>query len=452
MEENMERDKIDFENQVLDRLAEKSHLFKDFFHKREIIFQEFSDFCRTSKFNHLCSTLDGSTLENFFNGVFSFDIIDEFLNDPDVEDIIINGLSPIYVHKTSEGLVKTGRHFSSAEELGLFVKKLFIFSDRKDVKKINNLELPQIKGRVNIVYSPFGPQLTITRAKEKPLSIITLIEKGTINTQIAAQLWLYIEGLGIKPANMIIAGGPGSGKTTLLNALFSFIPADQRIVVIEDTLELNTDLEGNYSRLESDDDISLADLVKNSLRMRLDRVVIGEVRGSEAKDLMTAMNIGKYCMGTLHASSGREAVIRLEHEPMNVPSILINLVDVLVIMNRYNLNNKIQRVVSEVVETAGMEKQIVLLSPLWGCDLSTLKFRQSQVTSSYRDKLAAVSGKSIREIIDELKQREDLLQLLTDKGIRENKEVSRIFQLYIKNPAALSDELGFPPKVRFTSA
>ncbi|MDD4899997.1 MAG: ATPase, T2SS/T4P/T4SS family [Candidatus Omnitrophica bacterium] len=442
----MERDKIEFENQVLDRLAEKSHLFKDFFHKREIIFQEFSDFCRTSKFNHLCGANDGSTLENFFNGVFSFDIIDEFLNDSDVEDIIINGLSPIYVHKTSEGLVKSSRHFSSAEELGLFVKKLFIFSDRKDVKKINNLELPQIKGRVNIVYSPFGPQLTITRAKEKPLSIITLIEKGTINAQIAAQLWLYIEGLGIKPANMIIAGGPGSGKTTLLNALFSFIPADQRIVVIEDTLELNTDLEGNFSRLESDDEISLADLVKNSLRMRMDRVVIGEVRGSEAKDLMTAMNIGKYCMGTLHASSGREAVIRLEHEPMNVPSILINLVDVFVIMNRYNLNNKIQRVVSEVVETAGMEKQIVLLSPLWACDLSTLKFRQSQVSSGYRDKLAAASGKSVPEIIGELKQREDLLQLLIDKGIRENKEVSRILQLYIKNPKSLSDELGFPPK------
>ncbi|MDD2752727.1 MAG: ATPase, T2SS/T4P/T4SS family [Candidatus Omnitrophica bacterium] len=447
----MEREKIEFENQVLDRLAEKSHLFKDFFHKREIIFQEFSNFCRTSKFNHLCEAVDGSTLETFFNGVFSFDIIDEFLNDPDVEDVIINGLSPIYVHKTSEGLVKTSKHFSSPEEIGLFIKKLFIFADRKDIKKINNLELPQIKGRVNIVYSPFGPQLTITRAKEKPLSIITLIEKGALNAQIAAQLWLYIEGLGIKPANMIIAGGPGSGKTTLLNALFSFVPTDQRIVVIEDTLELNTDMEDNYSRLESDDEISLADLVKNSLRMRMDRIVIGEVRGSEAKDLMTAMNIGKYCMGTLHASSSREAVIRLQNEPMNVPSMLVNLVDVFVIMNRYHLNNKIQRVISELVETSGMEKQIVLLSPLWSCDLAALKFRQSQVTSSYRDKLAQASGKSIPEIIDELKQREDLLQLLQDKGIREMKEVSRILQLYLKDPQALSDELGFPPKVRFTS-
>ncbi|MDD5596032.1 MAG: ATPase, T2SS/T4P/T4SS family, partial [Candidatus Omnitrophica bacterium] len=255
----------------------------------------------------------------------------------------------------------------------------------------------------------------------------------------------------IKPANMIIAGGPGAGKSTLLNALFSFIPADERVVVIEDTLELNTDLEGNYSRLESDDEINLADLVKNSLRMRMDRVVIGEVRGSEAKDLMTAMNIGKYCMGTLHASSGREAVIRLENEPMNVPSILINLVDVFIIMNRYNLNNKIQRVVAELVETTGMEKKIVLLSPLWTCDLATLEFRQSQVSSVYRDKLAQASGKSVKEIIEESKQREELIQLLLDKGIRDIKEVSRIFQLFIRNRPALFAEFGFPPKTPFTS-
>jgi flagellar protein FlaI len=304
------------------------------------------------------------------------------------------------------------------------------------------VELVEIKGRANIAYSPFGPQITVTRAKGKPLSIIELIENGALTPELAAQFWLYVEGLGVKPANIIISGGPGSGKTTFLNALLSFIPTNERIVVIEDTLELNTDTEENCSRLESDDETSLADLVKNSLRMRPDRIIVGEVRGKEAQDLMTAMNIGKYCMGTLHASTARETIIRLENEPMNVPSVLINLVDVFVIMRRYNLHNRIKRVVGEVVETAGMEQKIVLLSPLWSYDFASGRFQEPTVGSGYRDRLAQISGVSPKDIIEEIKLRAKFIAALQGKGIKDFSRVTEFCQKYTSNPNEAIKELG----------
>jgi flagellar protein FlaI len=224
--------------------------------------------------------------------------------------------------------------------------------------------------------------------------------------------------------------------------LLSFVPENERIVVIEDTLELNTDLEENYSRLESDEEITLADLVKNALRMRPDRIIVGEVRGKEAQDLMTAMNIGKYCMGTLHASTARETIIRLENEPMNVPEVLVNLVDVFVIMRRYNINDRIQRVVGELVETAGMERKMVLLSTLWAYDLGKAQFVESAVSSVYRDRLAHISGKSPKEIMEELKLRTSLLTKLVEKSVDDIKEVTKICRKYVIKPVEVFNELG----------
>jgi len=438
----MERERIAIENEILDRLAGKIFLLQDLAHKHEVIFQTFLEVYNSTSGPGLVSKLKNMDLDVLFNEFFSYGLIDEFLADPQVEDIMINHLSPIYVHKTNSGLVKTDKRFTSRAELDLLIKKLVIFSGRKDIKKINNIELVEVKGRGNIVYSPFGPQITITRAKEKPLSIIELVENGTLTPEIAAQFWFYVEGLGVKPANIIISGGPGAGKSTLLNALFSFIPVSDRIVVIEDTLELNTNLEENCSRLESDEDTSLLDLVKNSLRMRPDRIIVGEVRGQEAQDLMTAMNIGKYCMGTLHASTARETIIRLQNEPMNVPEVLVNLVDVFVVMRRYNINGKVSRVVGELVETAGMADKMILLSTLWTYDLGSNSFKESSVGSEYRDRLALVSGKTTVEIMEELKVRSGIIRMMMKKGIKEMKEVTEFFHKYIGNSREAAAALG----------
>ncbi|TRZ95273.1 CpaF family protein [bacterium] len=438
----MDKERMEIENEILDKLSGRIYLLQDLTHKHEVISQAFLEVYNTPRCQRFIKKSRGLELEKFFNEFLSYGIIEDFLADPTVEDIMINYLLPIYIHRTKVGMVKTDKKFDSREEIDLFIKKLIFFSGRRTINKINNVELSEIKGRVNIVYSPFGPQITITRAKEKPLSIVDLIKTGCLNAEIAAQFWIYVEGLGIKPANIVISGGPGAGKSTLLNALFSFIPSCDRIVVIEDTLELNTEFEENCSRLESDEETTLADLVKNSLRMRPDRVIVGEVRGREAQDLMTSMNIGKYCMGTLHASTARETIMRLQSEPMNISETLINLIDVFVIMRRYNTNGKIYRVVGELVETGGLEKKMVLLSTLWTYDLTQRTFAESAVSSIFRDKLAQISGVSARDIIKETKLRTNLIKILVERNINDTAELTKFFRKYVLDPNAAIGDLG----------
>lgn len=437
----MDKERIDIENEILDKLSGKIYLMQDLDAKKDVIFNVFLEVYNTLRCKNFVKKSKGLELESFFNEFFSYGLIEEFLADREVEDIMINSLSSMYIHKTREGMIKTNKRFSTKEELDLFIRKLVIFSGRQTIRKINNIMLSGIKGRVNIVYSPFGPQITITRAKKRPLSIVYLIKSGVLTPELAGQFWLYVEGLGIKPANIIISGGPASGKTTFLNALFSFIPATDRAVIIEDALELNTDYEKNISRLESTEELTMADLVKNSLRMRPDRIIVGEVRGREARDLMTAMNIGKFCMGTLHASTARETIMRLNNEPMNVPEVLINLVDVLVIMRRYNMEGRITRVVGEFVETAGMEKKTVLLSLLSSYDIASSRFQNFAVSSVYRDRLAQVSGRTPREILDEVKVRAAILQALLEKNIMDMDEISQFCCKYINDPQGVLKEL-----------
>jgi archaeal flagellar protein FlaI len=435
------KERIDIENEILDKLTGKSYLLLDATQKQDAIFQVFLKVFNSASCQKIVRKTEGLDAEKFFKEFLSYGIIEQFIANHDVEDIMINYLSPIFVHKTKEGLLRTDQRFSSKEELYLFIKKLVFFSGRREIKKINNVELLDGKGRANIIYSPFGPQITITRAKEHPLSIIEMVKSGALNAELAGQFWLYVEGLGIKPANIIISGGPGAGKTTLLNALFNFIPPTDRMIVIEDTLELNTDLIENCSRLESDDEVTLADLVKNSLRMRPDRIIVGEVRGREAQDLMTAMNIGKYCMGTLHASTTRETIIRMTSEPMNVPDQLLNLVDVFVIMHRVNSSNKIRRMVGELAETANMSGDKVLLSSLWSYDYSANRFKESAVSSVYRDRIAEISGRTSKEIMAEMANRIRFIKLLVEKNITGYAEVTKICCEYIENPQAAFEGL-----------
>ncbi len=367
--------------------------------------------------------------------------LQEFMENPAVEDIMINALNPVYVY-AQDGMVKTDKRFETHEELWDFARKLLLFSGKNALGPINDLHLPG-GARANITTSPFGLQITIRRFKQRPPSIIDLIEWGALDHYVAAQLWMYAEGMAVKPANILITGPPASGKTTLLNSLFSFFPAGQRTIVIEDTLELNTETEENCARLVTGDGTTLEELVKNSLRMRPDRLVVGEVRGAEAKDLMTAMNIGKFCLGTLHAGTSREAVTRLENEPMNVPTEMVPLIDVIIVISRFYYKGKLHRAVTEVSESAGIESGKVLLSNLYKYDYSTKTLAQISPSVVYRDRLAETAGITPKAVMNEIDTRARILAALQKKGIRSIGDISEFCKGYYENPDAALARLGY---------
>lgn len=434
---------LQLESQLVILLTGKIKLLQSRSEQLTLARQNLEKLLKQTEFSAAAQVINSETVtENFLQNFFSYGPCTELMHDNNVEDIIINNLKPIYVHHSQHGFVSTEYKFLTQLEIDVFVKKLVLFSGRSKVHKLMDLELPDLDGRANIAHSPFGPQITLTKIKSSPFSIIDLIRQGSLNYEAAAHLWLYTEGLNIRPANMLIVGGPGVGKTTLLNTLFNFIPASDHIVTIEDTLELNTSLNKSCSRLESDDDISLADLVKNSLRMHPERIIIGEVRGNEAQDMITACNVGKYCISTIHALSSREAIMRLQNKPMNVPEMLINLIDVIIVLKRYDVRSDVHRVINEISETGGMQGTKVLLSQLFKFDFTSKKFEKTSPSTTYRDRLAEQAGLHAKDIMHELAIRAHILKTLDEQNISSPELITDFCRAYSKDPIKMTNSLG----------
>lgn len=363
----------------------------------------------------------------------NFGIIEKYLRDESVEDIMINNIDSMFVYMTGRGYEKLGERVENKKELDMLVRKLKMYATTTvSNKRIFDVHLPS-GSRVNIVDSPLGADITIRNFKPNALSIIDLINAGELSYNLAGRLWLYTEGLKVRPANLLIGGMPASGKTTLLNAMFSFFRPEQRVVVIEETYELNTATQENTVRLETSPDLPMEELVKNSLRMRPDLIVIGEVRGEEAKDMLTAMNIGKIVMGTIHASTARDVVTRLQNAPMNIEANIIPLIDAIIVVSQLHEGGNVIRRITQVSEISGIETQ-VLLSDLYSYDYKTRKSSEVLPSITYRDTLAKLTGYTPTEIVIEEQRRGKILERINKLGVTDMRSINAFVRDYYQDP------------------
>ena len=402
---------------------------------------------RKALVSNVAKTVDPSLtddqVDEIYEDLYDIGVISRLISDDDIEDVMINNTSNIFISSSTKGSVKLDQRFEDREHLNRFVNKIKLYATNTEYNNnIYDIHMPN-GSRANVVTSPKGFDVTIRNFKSSTLSIIDLINSGFMDYEIASRLWLYVDGLKVRPANILIGGIPGAGKTTLLNAMFSFFRPEQRLVTIEETYELNTATQENCINLETSDTVPLGALVKASLRMKPDLIVIGEVRGSEANDMLTAMNIGKIAMGTIHASSARDIINRLEHTPMNVPMDIIPLIDVLIVVSvvRTGNANVPKRKITQISEISGIETN-VLLSDLYRFDYKTMRGSPILPSVTYRDTLSKLVGIAPPDLLAEEKVRAVMLEKLNNLGKRSISDISQMVRDYYFDPAGTLKKLG----------
>ncbi|WP_296883672.1 CpaF family protein [uncultured Methanobrevibacter sp.] len=386
-----------------------------------------------------------SLAHKLLRDIIGYGEIDPLIQDDNLEEIMINGIDkPVFVYHRKYGMMKTNITFSDEKELTDLIDSIARQINRRIDQESPILDGRLIDGsRINATIppvSPDGPSLTIRKFKKDPLTIIDLIKSKTISIELAAFLWLCIDGLGVKSANAIISGGTSSGKTTTLNALSSFINPKERIITIEDTLELQIPhehvirMETRPANVENKGELTMNDLVKNSLRQRPDRIIVGEVRADEAITLFTALNTGHSGFGTLHANDARETITRLTNEPMSVPEIMIQAIDFIIMQNRiYAPSGVSYRRISEVAEIVGIEEGVVQLNKIFQWNPETDKIDNVSISSKTLSQIATLSGRSINELHKEIEKREIVLKHMVKYNIRSVNDVKSILDLYYKD-------------------
>lgn len=379
--------------------------------------------------------------------------IDPLIQDDDLEEIMIIGINkPVFVYHRSYGMMKTNITFTNEQDLLDLIDTI-----ARQINRRIDQESPILDGRltdgsrINATIPPIsadGPSLTIRKFKKDPFTIVDLINSKTISVELAAFFWLCFDGLGVKSANAIISGGTSSGKTTTLNALSAFINPSERIITIEDTLELQIPhehvirMETRVANVENKGELTMNDLVKNSLRQRPDRIIVGEVRAEEAITLFTALNTGHSGFGTLHSNDARETITRLTNEPMSVPEIMIQAIDFIIMQNRiYTPSGKSFRRISEVAEVVGIEEGVVQLNKIFQWTPETDTIDNVSITSKTLSQIANLSGKSMNELYHEIEKREMVLSHMVRNNIRSVSEVNNILERYYKNPEEILNEI-----------
>lgn len=253
-----------------------------------------------------------------FHSIRQLGILQELIENPEITEIMVNGVSGIFIEKDGR-LEKLEISFDSKEKLRQVIWQITAGCNRvvNESSPIVDARLPD-GARVNVVLDPVainGPILTIRRFPPKPITMEQLLAMGALTKECRDQL----KGLVEAGCNILVSGGTGSGKTTFLNVLSGFIPETERVITIEDSAELQirnipnlVSLETRNANVEGCREITIRDLIKASLRMRPDRLIVGEVRGKEAVDMLQSVNVGHSAMTTVHANSVRDVVSRLE--------------------------------------------------------------------------------------------------------------------------------------------
>ena len=312
-----------------------------------------------------------------FNSIRRFDVLQSLMDDESVTEIMVNGMHNIFIEKDGR-LYDSKRAFSSKERLEDIIQQIAAGANRtvNTASPILDARLPD-GARVSVVLEPVavnGPILTIRRFPKNPISDAQLVETGSATMEVLDFMRLLVEA----KYNIIISGGTGSGKTTFLNILSGYIPHTERIITIEDSAELQlrgienlVSLETRNANTDGVKPISIRDLIKASLRMRPDRIVVGEVRGEEAIDMLQAMNVGMDgSLSTIHANSAKDALSRLTAMMLmntDIPLTAIRTqicsgVDIIVQLGR--LRDKSRRLL-EVIEVTGYKDDEIQTRPLF---------------------------------------------------------------------------------------
>ena len=326
--------------------------------------------------------------------------LEQFLADASVTEIMVNGINFIYVERHGI-LEQTEARFISDDHLRRVIDRIVSSVGRRVDEASPMVDARLADGsRVNVVIPPLsldGSILTIRKFAHDPFRVADLIALGTLTDQVASMLAAAVEG-GL---NILISGGTGTGKTTMLNVLSSFVPSDERIVTIEDAVELQLlqdhviRLEARLANIEGQGQISIRDLVRNSLRMRPDRIIVGEVRGAEALDMLQAMNTGHDgSMSTVHANASRDALARVETMVLmagfDLPTRAIreqiaSALNLIVQVDRFRDGS---RRISNVTEVVGMEGDIITLQDIYKYDYKQMALVATGIRPEFVDKLS----------------------------------------------------------------
>ncbi|MCY0867731.1 MAG: type II/IV secretion system ATPase subunit [Desulfurococcus sp.] len=380
--------------------------------------------------------------------LLGYGIIDPLMRDPEIEDISCDGVGvQVFVWHHRYESIPTNIVFIDEEALNELIMKMAHMAGKhiSVAYPVLDAMLPE-KHRVAATYgrevSTKGPTFTIRKFREKPFSIIELVEGGNIDTLTASYLWVLLE----HGKTFMVAGGTGTGKTTMLNALSMFIKPGMKIVTIEDTPELNLP-HVNWVQLTSREtytvgaqslgtSVKLFDLVKLSLRYRPDYIIVGEVRGEEAFVLFQAMATGHSGASTIHAETLDYAVKRLTSPPMNIPPAYMGLMNVFMHIQRVITRVekgvvKVRRRITVVQEVEGYEKYRVITK--WDPASDTHEVHLEN--SIHLADVAAKRGLDLEDVIEEVKRRAVVLEWMKEEGIRDAWDVSRIIFDYYYTPS-----------------